>query len=78
MGTLKNVAIKTDYSYVYVKMVHCGLKDNVKILKEICNEKRKEIKDINNRIKEIEDMAHLVKLKKELNKNKLKVSSKNL
>lgn len=56
MATLKNVAEKTGYTYIYVKMVHCGLKDNVKILKSVCEEKKKEIKELNKRIKQIEKM----------------------
>ena len=55
MATLKNVAEKTGYSYVYAKMVNCGLKDNLKILKAICEEKKLEILELEKRIKEIEN-----------------------
>lgn len=54
MATLKKVAAETGYSYTYVKMVNCGLKDNVKIIQAICMEKKNEIKEIKRRIKNIE------------------------
>ena len=54
MATLKNVADKTGYSYIYAKMVNCGLKDNLKILKAICEEKAIEIEEIEKRIERIE------------------------
>ena len=55
MATLKNVADKTGYSYVYAKMVNCGLKDNLKILRAICEEKKLEILELEKRITKIEE-----------------------
>ena len=55
MATLKNVAEKTGYSYVYAKMVNCGLKDNLKILRAICEEKKLEILELEKRITKIEE-----------------------
>jgi len=58
MATLKNVAIKTGYSYVYAKMVNCGLKDNLKILRAICEEKKLEIIELEKRIEKIKTKKH--------------------
>lgn len=58
MATLKNVVNKTGYSYVYVKMVNCGMKNNIEILKEIYKEKEKEIKELKKRIKNNEKENH--------------------
>jgi len=66
MATLKNASDKIGYSYVYVKMVNCGLKDNVKILKAICEEKAIEKAEIEKRIERIE----IEKAKKKETKSK--------
>ena len=65
MATLTNASEKTGYSYIYVKMVNCGMKDNLKILKAICEEKKLEIENIEKRIYNVEKL----KEKKQLEKN---------
>ena len=72
MATLKNVSEKTSYSYIYCKMVNCGLKDNIKILKAICEEKKLEIENIERIIYNVEKL----KEKKQLEKLKKKQAKK--